>query len=451
MIALHRMRGSVVAIGAVLCAACAGGGGLQLADITPASIPTLEAQRAATPGNAQVLTQLGVAYFKAQRYADARPPLDTATQLDPQSGIAAIYLGMTAEALGDFPAARDAYTHYIAVSRSRDLRNTARQRLELIDRRQLEYQARQALANESTLTTQAPEANTVAVMPFVYTGTNDDIKPLSRGLAQLLVTDLGRARGIKVLERERMQAMLDEMHLAQSGNVDPQTAVRSGHLLRAERVVQGSLADQGGQLRVDATVVTVNNAAVVTPPSQTDQLAQLFDLEKRLAFGIFDRLGVTLTAGDSAAIAQRPTANLQAFLAYSRGLTAQDNGDFEEARNDFIQASQLDPNFGEAKQGSQAAGDLSVASGQTVTQVEVTVIQQSNLEGQGPGEGNQQTSVNNTTDGINGSTGGTLDNQTNTGGTTGALTPNQNKTADVTGTDTPKSTTGTVTITIKRP
>lgn len=359
----------------VLAAACAGGGGLRLSDVTPEQIPALESQQAARPGDAAVLARLGVAYFKAARYPDARAALDSAVAGDPRNGLAAIYLGMTTEELGDFTAARTAYEHYVEIARSSDLRNVARQRLSLIGRRELEYQARQALAQEASLSQQPPEANTVAVMPFSYSGTNEQIQPLTRGLAQLVITDLAKSRQVRVLERERMQTMLEEMRLSAEGRADPQSAVRSGRLLGAARVVQGSLAERGDQLRVDAAVVDVGTAGVAATAGTQDELNRLFDLEKELVFAIFNNLGIQLTDAEREAINQRPTQNIQAFLAYSQGLEAEDRGDFLAAQQFYTQAQQIDPNFQAAAQSASQASDLGVAATQTTTDVEATVIQ----------------------------------------------------------------------------
>ncbi len=364
-------------------AACAGGGGLRVSDITPEAIPSLEQARAQRPNDAVALTRLGVAYFKAERFPDARQALDTAVARDPRDGIAAIYLGMTTEAVGDFPAARAAYQHYIDIGRSGELRETARRRLALVGRHEMEYQARQALAQETQLAQLPPEANTVAVMPFAYSGTDPQIQPLTRGFAQLVVTDLTKSRQIRVLERERMQTMLDEMHLADSGTADPQTALRGGRLLRAARVVQGTLLPQGGNLRVDAAVVDVASAGVAASAGASDALDRLFDLEKQLVFSIFTNLGIQLSDQERAAVEQRPTQNLQAFLAYSRGLAAEDRGDFVGAREAFGEAAGLDPNFRAAAQGASAASDLSIAAQQTTAQVEAVVAQNQGTEAPG--------------------------------------------------------------------
>ncbi len=386
----------------VLAGGCAGGSALRLAEVTPEAIPTLEAERAQNPADATVLARLGVAYFRAQQYDSARSLLDSAWARDPANGLAAVYLGMTAEAQGDFAAARLAYERYVTVSRSRELRETARSRLSLLGRRQLEFEARQALATEATLTQTPPEPNTVAVMPFTYTGTNDDVRPLTRGFAQLVITDLAKSRQVTVLERERMQAMLEEMRLSEQGRATPESAVRSGRLLRAARVVQGSLADIGDNLSAAAAVVDVATAVVPPPAQASDQLNRLFDLEKALVFQIFEGMGIQLTDAEREAVNQRPTQNLQAFLAYSRGLEAEDRGDFTNAAQFFTQAARLDPSFQAAQQSQQQSTDLQTASQQSVNDVDAQATQEERVEaGSAPATETRQDALTNAMNSVN--------------------------------------------------
>ncbi|HTT67164.1 MAG TPA: CsgG/HfaB family protein [Gemmatimonadales bacterium] len=420
-----------------------------MSEVTPQSISALEAERGQRPHDASTLTRLGVAYFKAGRYQDARPVLDTAVASDPTSGVAAIYRGMTAEQLGDFATARAAYQQYIGVATNADLKRTARERLVLVDRNEMIYQARQALANEASIAAMPPESNTVAVMPFAYSGSDTTIQPLGRGLAQLLVTDLAKSRQIRVLERERMQAILGELKLSDSARAEPASALRSGHLLRAARVVQGSVAGLSGNLlQVNAAVVDVSSAHVAATAQQKDPLTRLFDLEKQLAIGLFNSMGIQLTPAEQAAVEQRPTQNLQAFLVYSRGLEAEDRGDFAAARADFNQAAALDPGFRAASQGAATATSLSAASQQTVAQVETAVSQSSTIQGPTPPPPVQDalTTATNTVAPTN-----ATNTAQSTGATTQQPTTERSPLPDATGTLGGQRVTGNVVIIIKRP
>jgi TolB-like protein len=364
----------------LIAGGCAGGGANRLSTVSPEAIPELEARRQSEPANAVLQAQLGVAYFRATRLDEARAALDSSLAAEPGNGIATVYLGMTAEAQGDFPAARAAYERYATAGRSRELQRTARSRLALLARRQIEFEARQALVAEAARSQGEPEPNTIAVMPFSYSGSNEDIRPLTRGFAQLVITDLAKSRQVRVLERERMQAMLDEMRLSDEGRAAPETAVRSGRLLAAARVVQGTLSDVGEILRADAAVVDSRTSGVAPGASAQDRLSRLFDLQKEFVYEIFRSLGIQLSDAERAEIDRRPTQNLAAFLAYSRGLEAEDRGDYSAAAQLFNQAARIDPGFLAARAGAAQSNDMQAASSQTVADVDVAVSREESVE-----------------------------------------------------------------------
>ena len=218
-----------------------------------------------------------------------------------------------------------------------------------LTRRQLTDDARQAIQQERTLGAVAGSPTTVAVLPLRFTGSDSSLRPLERGFADLLTTDLSRSSKLTVVERARIQTLLDELALQQSGRTDAATNVRAGRLLRAGRVVQGSIVQVGSsELRVDAAVLDVPTTEVRGSARGEGEIDKLFDLEKRIALGLFDQLGVTLTVAERNAIEQRPTRSLAAFLAYSRGLTAEDDGRFDDASRFYRDAIRIDPGFGAA-------------------------------------------------------------------------------------------------------
>lgn len=360
MTKLH--AGACVAL-AVLLAGCAGSTGpLAAPGVAPADIHALEQERAAHPSDPALLTRLGAAYYSADRYDDARQTLRASLSLDGRSFPATVYLGLAYEQLGQLDSARAAFTRAGKLPISSDQRRTLDDHLLLLTRKELARDAHAALAREDTLAATAPVPNTVAVLPFRYRGSNDELRPLERGLSQLVLTDLGKVDQLRLLERERVQALMDEMQLGDSGRAESTTAARSGRLLRAERVVQGALQDPtGGQLRLDATVVNATSANVVASGSAQDPLPRLFDMEKQVVMELLNRMGITLSPAERRAISERPTADLQAFLAYSRGLVAEDHGDFAGAAEQYDAALARDPNFRAAREHKQRAQQLSVA------------------------------------------------------------------------------------------
>jgi tetratricopeptide (TPR) repeat protein len=168
-----------------------------------------------------------------------------------------------------------------------------------------------------------------------------------------------------------MQALLDEIKLQKSGATDAASNVRAGKLVRAGRVVQGSLNQVGASdLRADAAVVDVTTSQIRGTANASDQLEAVFNLEKKLALDLFTQLGVALSPAERNAIEQRPTRSMQAFLAYSRGLTAEDEGRYDDAGRFFNEAVRIDPSFQSAQQKGQEVRQVTAGTAVTSATVE---------------------------------------------------------------------------------
>ena len=239
-------------------------------------------------------------------------------------------------------------------------------------RTQAAQTAKLALARESTLTTLAPEPSTIAVLPMTIAG-DSSFQPLSRGLAELVMSDLAMVRSLRLLERVQIGVLLDELKLGQSARADPGTAARVGRLLRAERMVQGVASIiQNGPVRMSATVVR-GDGNVRSGAQVNGNFKQLLDLEKQLVFGLATELGIQLTDAERQRILRQGPKNLAAFLAYSQGLDALDRGDYRAAAAAFSAAVRADPSFQQARQQQQAAEAAPVVQaspGDLVTVVE---------------------------------------------------------------------------------
>lgn len=429
-------------------------------------ITRLEAARQRSPQSVPALRALGIAYYKAQRFTDAGPVLEQARTLDPKDGLSALYAGLTAEALNDLSAARRAYEAYLTFGVSRKTKDQIRARLVSLSRTEAVASAKAAVANESRLATEPGSPLTIAVPPLTFRGSDTTLKPLERGLAELLITDLSRSGKLTVVERDRMQALADEIALGTSGAVDSGSVVRAGRLMRAGTVVNGLILQEGtSRLTLDARLVTVSTGSLGEGTTVSNTLDALFAMEKQLAFALFDRLGVQLTPAERQLVERRPTTNLNAFLAYSRGLQASDDGRFEDAAKYFENARSMDPSFGLAAVRAQAT-TVAAQAGTTGAQVNTTTIEAS-IQGT-PEAATVQAAVTGSTSasaggGGGGGISGTLQAataavnppavtiQTTGGGSSAAApAPQRDATTSTTATDTPVRT-GTVTIIIRRP
>lgn len=374
MTMMRSLRGLLLLPVAIACAA-----GRQGAAVTRApsadAIARLEAQRRSRPASPDVARALGIAYYSEGRWADARDVLADAHRRAPRDGTTALYLGMSAEQLGDFAGARAAYSTYLRHGRTARVRGELRNRLAALTRMELRASMRAAAARESELAATAGDPNIVAVLPFRFAGTDSTLRPLERGLADLVVTDLARVRALRVVERAQVQALLHEIGMSESGRVDADGALRSGRILQAGRVVQGAITQLPGgtTLRLDGAVVDVPTAEARGAAGVDDELDALFTLQKRFTLSILDALGVEPNAEERAAIEQRPTRSLAAFLAYSSGLVAEDDGRLDEAARQFGEALRLDPGFSAARERQEDARASMSGAGTSTATIETSL------------------------------------------------------------------------------
>jgi hypothetical protein len=225
------------------------------------------------------------------------------------------------------------------------------------------------LQNEEQLTVQRLAPKTVAVFPLTYHGTDRRFQPLGKGLAEMITIDLGQVNELTLLERLRLQTLIDEMERSQGVMFDRESAPRFGKLLSAGRIIAGSfdvLADK--QLQVDMMSWDIVNQNFPDAVSQRDALNNLFRLEKEIVFGVLEEMQIELTQEERENIQRIPTQNLLAFLAYCRGLEQEDGGDFQRAAKSYQEAFKLDPAFRPAQIKSEATESLLQTAG---TQIEV--------------------------------------------------------------------------------
>lgn len=371
-----------LAAGVVLSTGC--GGGAPPAQPGPADVSSLEADYAKNPRDAGLATKVGIAYYNAKQYDKARDVLRSALALGESNYPARVYLGLSYEELGQLDSARATYTRAAAQTTDSKRKAEIQDRLTLLTKKELQAAAKAALADESRLSSQPPTENTVAVFPFRYVGSNADLAPVGRGLTQLMVGDLAKISRLRLLEREQVQALVDEMALSDANRTDPRTGARSGRMLRAARVVQGSLQDVPGrsQIKLDASMVNASNASVVASGTASDQLQQLFTMQKQVVMSMIQGMGITLSPAEQRALSERPTADLQAFLAYSRGLEAEDRGDWKSAEASYSAAVARDPNFRAAKDKQAAAATVA-----TTQQTSASELAGNTSEGGGGDQG----------------------------------------------------------------
>lgn len=363
-------------VGAAGCATAGGAGFVP----SPEEIPGLEARVQARPQDAEALTRLGAAYERDGRHQEAEALLRRAVDADPRAANAHFVLGLVQDAQERYADAAASYQRYLELAPASRLKGQVEGRMQLARRNGLRVAIRESLAREQQLA-ERPSPATVAVFPFVYSGSDERLRPLGRALAEMLTTDLAQTDRLTVLERVQIQALLDEVELGRSGLVDASTAARGGRLLGAGRVVQGQVSGNEAQLRLEAAVVQVGSGAQPGALSEEDAGARLFAMQKALALRIYEEMGVSLSPAERERVNRRYTDNLQALLAFGQGLESADAGRFAEAAGFFQQAAAIDPGFRQANELAGASANLEQASNTSAADA-VEEVAQASVEAQ---------------------------------------------------------------------
>lgn len=206
----------------------------------------------------------------------------------------------------------------------------------------------------------APAAGpkTVAVAYFDNDSADRNLDPLRKGLADLLIVDLVNAKSVTVVEREKLQAVVDELKLGRSGLADRATALKVGKLLAAHYILTGAYQVSGATMRIDARLIEVATGAVAATTRVQSKTDEFYALEKDLVEAVVKALALPLTVAERQALRESQTESLDAFERYSRGLEALDQQAPERARQEFEAALAADPNYQRAQSANQRLGAL---------------------------------------------------------------------------------------------
>ena len=119
-----------------------------------------------------------------------------------------------------------------------------------------------------------------------------DFDNLSKGVQDLLITDLASNSRIRLVDRARVQELLQEQNLVKTGAVDPATAIRLGKMLGAQYAITGGfLADtRSGNAVLTARTIDMESSQIGNPEKITgradDVVGLISQLSARLASGV---------------------------------------------------------------------------------------------------------------------------------------------------------------------
>jgi len=209
--------------------------------------------------------------------------------------------------------------------------------------KELSQWANQAIANEEALPA-VSSAKSIAVLYFQNLTTDPSYDPLQKGMSIMLTNDLSKIKDLKVVDRARLQALLEQIE------VDTETVPRIGRLLGARFLSSGDiLKGTVTQLKVDPNLLDVLDKTTVSQPAAEGNLNDLIAIEKEILFEIVRLMDITLTPAQKVELEKPMSTSVPALMLFFKGVDASDNGKYSEAADLYKQALAKDPDLSMAK------------------------------------------------------------------------------------------------------
>jgi TolB-like protein len=207
---------------------------------------------------------------------------------------------------------------------------------------------------------QAPAAEpvarerSIAVLPFVNMSADPDQESFSDGITEELLNTLTAIKELRVVGRTSSFSFKGK-------DVDLRTI---GESLGVNNILEGSVRQSGGRLRITAQLINVADGFHLWSKSYDREPTDIFEIQEEIAGEIASALQVELGLQVAQSVARRTTDNLDAYAWTLRGeglFSRNDITNLNKARAAFKKAIELDPEYAPAYVGyALASGGLVV-------------------------------------------------------------------------------------------
>lgn len=171
----------------------------------------------------------------------------------------------------------------------------------------------------------------LAVMNFDNHSPDGQWQWLSKGLADMIITDMSASERLRIVERERLNLIVAEHKLIKTGIVDSTIASQVGRLANVDWVLFGSFLKEGKSLKIEAFILDMKTEDVLRVERVEGKADDVVLLEKNLVQKFIDRLDTPVTEAEKRSIMYVPTDSVSALEHYCMSLDLFDNGKWYES------------------------------------------------------------------------------------------------------------------------
>ena len=178
----------------------------------------------------------------------------------------------------------------------------------------------------------------VAVLPFESLGPDEDLEYFCTGLAEELLTGLGKVPGLRVASRT------SSFHVNRTGT-DIKHVCR---LLDVDAALEGTVRQAGDRVRISAQLVSGEDGCHLWSEGYDRSTADVFAVQDEIARSVVDRLKVTFAELPRQPLIRQHTQNPRAYQCYLKGRfywTRRYHGGLKAALEQFEKAIHEDAGY----------------------------------------------------------------------------------------------------------
>jgi adenylate cyclase len=188
------------------------------------------------------------------------------------------------------------------------------------------------------------EKPSIAVLPFNNMSGDPEQEYFSDGITEDIITDLSKVSGLFVIGRNTSFTYKGKS--VQLQQVASELGVRF--------ILEGSVRKAGQRVRVNGQLIDGTSGGHLWADRYDRDLTDIFAIQDEITQAIVEQLKIKLLPKEKKAIAQAPTANVEAYNYYLKGRQFFHNSTrtlLRLARQMFVKATEIDPHYARAYAG----------------------------------------------------------------------------------------------------
>ena len=200
------------------------------------------------------------------------------------------------------------------------------------------------MGNEKTFTDD-DKIDTLAILPFINASGEKETEYLSDGIPESIISNMQKIPNLRV-------ASFSSVLYRYKDKVNDPVVV--GSEMNVESVAMGRLTLQGDNVSINIEIIDTRDNSIILAKQYIEKLANLFEIQTKIAGDITDHLRLELTGQERKVIAPKQQVNAEAYQNYLKGRHfwyKRNPEDFKKAIAYFKAAIDLDPTYALAYSG----------------------------------------------------------------------------------------------------